>query len=403
MTSWSPGSHIDSYEILNVLGHGGMGAVYRARHLITKRIEALKVIASGQSSNEDRMERFNREIRLLASLAHPNIAVLLTAFHHENQLVMVMEYVDGTDLGVCLKSGITLDQSLDFARQILRALDYAHSQGVIHRDIKPSNVMVTSGQQIKLLDFGLALGGVDTRLTEAGHLVGSMHYVSPEVISGEPADVRSDLYAVGITLYEMVTGRLPIQGTSHAQIIANHLRHHPTAPARLNPKIPEAFSAAVMKALIKNKKQRWQSASAFLRALDAIHLGSAGDSLVTSTETFSLGTLAKGLVEPTAAGVRPSDLQANRMGVQPEVLSEIADQLASHVGPIAKILVKRASSNAHDVRELCELVAGEIESLDKRHEFLQSVQGQIRASGHHYKRPSSQSSEEPSRHLRKDD
>jgi len=383
MTSWSPGSHIDSYEILNVLGHGGMGAVYRVRHLITNRIEALKVIASGPGSNEDRMERFNREIRVLASLAHPNIAVLHTAFHHQDQLVMVMEYVDGTDLGVCLKSGITLDQSLDFARQILRALDYAHSQGVIHRDIKPSNVMVTSGKQIKLLDFGLALGGVDTRLTEAGRLVGSMHYVSPELISGEAADVRSDLYAVGITLYEMVTGRLPIEGTSHAQIIANHLRHHPAAPARLNPEIPEAFSAAVMKALIKNKDQRWQSASAFLCALEAVHLGSAGDSLVTSTETFVPGTPAKILVDPTATGVRPSDPQTNRMGVQPEVLSDIADRLASHVGPIAKILVKRASSNAHDLRELCELVAKEIESADKRQKFLHSVQGHIRASGHH--------------------
>ena len=382
MTSWSPGSHIDSYEILDVLGHGGMGAVYRVRHLITNRIEALKVIASGRGSHADRMERFNREIRLLASLAHPNIAILHTAFHHEDQLVMVMEYVDGTDLGVCLKSGITLDQSLDFARQILRALDYAHSQGVIHRDIKPSNVMVTSGKQIKLLDFGLALGGVDTRLTEAGHLVGSMHYVSPEMISGEPADVRSDLYAVGITLYEMVTGRLPIEGTSHAQIIANHLRHHPTAPARLNPKIPEALSAAVMKALRKDKGQRWQSASAFLRALDAVHLGGAGDSLVTSTETISLGTPAKILVDPTATDVRPSDPQANPMGVQPEVLSDIADRLASHVGPIAKILVKRASSNAHDVGELCDLVSREIESLDKRQKFLNSVQSHIRASRH---------------------
>ena len=383
MTSWLPGSHIDSYEILDEVGHGGMGAVYRVRHLITNRIEALKVIASGRGSNEDRLERFNREIRLLASLAHPNIAVLHTAFHHEDQLVMVMEYVDGTDLGVCLKSGITLDQSLDFARQILRALDYAHSQGVIHRDIKPSNVMVTSGKQIKLLDFGLALGGVETRLTEAGHLVGSMHYVSPEIISGEQADVRSDLYAVGITLYEMVTGRLPIEGTSHAQIIANHLRHNPPAPARLNPEIPEALSAAVMKALRKDKSLRWQSASAFLRALDAVHLGSAGDSLVTSsTETISLGIPAKMSVDATATDVRPSDLQANPMGVQPEVLSDIADRLASHVGPIAKILVRRASSNAHDVGELCELVSREIESLDKRQKFLNSVQNHIRASRH---------------------
>jgi serine/threonine protein kinase len=224
---------------------------------------------------------------------------------------------------------------------------------------------------------------MDTRLTEAGRLVGSMHYVSPELISGEAADVRSDLYAVGITLYEMITGRLPIEGSSQAQIIANHLRHQPTAPARLNPQIPEAFSAAVMKALVKNKDQRWQSATAFLSALDAVHLGSEGDSLVTTTTTFAAVTPAKTPVAPTAADVWPSDPQANRMGVQQEVLSDIADRLANHVGPIAKILVKRASSNAHDLRELCELVAKEIESVDKRQKFLHSVQVHIRASGHH--------------------
>jgi eukaryotic-like serine/threonine-protein kinase len=384
MTSWSPGSHIDSYEILSVLGHGGMGAVYRVRHVITNRIEALKVIASGPGSSEERIERFNREIRLLATLAHPNIAGLHTAFRYQDQLVMVMEYVQGTDLGVCLKSGITLDRSLDYGRQILRGLDYAHSQGVIHRDIKPSNVMVTSGKQIKLLDFGLALGGMDTRLTAAGSLVGSLHYISPELISGGQADVRSDLYAVGITLYEMITGHLPIEGTSHAQIIANHLLQNPPAPSRLNPRIPEAFSAAVMKALIKNKDQRWQSASAFLSALEGVPMGSAGDSLVTSPDALLPRPPATILDDPPPVGVRPSDSKAGRMAVEPEVLSDITDRLASHVGPIAKILVKRASSNAHNVRELCELVAKVIESEDQRHKFLESVQVHMRASKHHW-------------------
>jgi serine/threonine protein kinase len=383
MASWCPGTQIGSYEILDVLGHGGMGKVFRVRHLITNRIEALKVIASAGGTTEGMLERFQREIRALATLRHPNIAGLHTAFHHQDQLVMVMEYVEGVDLGTRLKSGITLDQSLDVARQILQALDYAHCHGIVHRDIKPSNVMVTPDHQIKLLDFGLALSGPDTRLTQAGSLVGSMHYVSPEQISGEPADVRSDLYAVGITLYELTTGRLPIEGTTHAQIIANHLQHLPTPPARLNTKIPESVSAAVMKALAKDKEQRWQSASAFLQALDAAQLGSAADLVVTTTvaETFSPAIPAHTPAKPAATGTRPSNPEASRGALKPEALNEIATHLASHVGPIASVLVRRASSGAHDLREVCDLVAKEIDSPDAREKFMRWVQAHLRASG----------------------
>jgi eukaryotic-like serine/threonine-protein kinase len=383
MASWCPGTQIGSYEILDVLGHGGMGKVFRVRHLITNRIEALKVIASAGGTTEGMLERFQREIRALATLRHPNIAGLHTAFHHQDQLVMVMEYVEGVDLGTRLKSGITLDQSLDVARQILQALDYAHCHGIVHRDIKPSNVMVTPDHQIKLLDFGLALSGPDTRLTQAGSLVGSMHYVSPEQISGEPADVRSDLYAVGITLYELTTGRLPIEGTTHAQIIANHLQHLPTPPARLNTKIPESVSAAVMKALAKDKEQRWQSASAFLQALDAAQLGSAADLVVTTTvaETFSPATPAHTPAKPASTSTRPSNPEASRGALKPEALNEIATHLASHVGPIASVLVRRASSGAHDLREVCDLVAKEIDSPDAREKFMRWVQAHLRASG----------------------
>src|SRR6185437_3347306 len=145
-----------------------------------------------------------------ATLQHPNIATLHTAFRHEEQLVMVMECVEGEDLGRRLPAGLTLEESLR----------YAHGRGIVHRDIKPSNIMITPQGEVKLLDFGLALGGLalggaDQRLTTTGALVGSMHYIAPEHISGEPHDARSDIYAVGVTLYEMITGRLPIEGTTH--------------------------------------------------------------------------------------------------------------------------------------------------------------------------------------------
>jgi eukaryotic-like serine/threonine-protein kinase len=381
MTSWAPGSLIGSYEVLDLLGRGGMGSVYRVRHVITNRIEAIKIVSAGAAAGPEKKERFNREIRALASMAHPNIAGLHTAFYHEEQLVMVMEHVQGSDLGTRLRSGITLHESLDFSRQILRALEYAHSQGVIHRDIKPSNVMVTANQQIKLLDFGLALVELDTRLTAEGMLVGSMHYISPQLIGGEPGDALSDLYAVGVTVYEMITGRLPIHGTTYAQIVGNHLMQQPIAPEQINPGIPEPFAAAVMKALKKDKAQRWQSAADFLRALDSVHIGSAGNLSVVSLEQMPAEHMPVSPSTPTKA-MDASPVPSKRSSVQPEVMSEIAARLASHIGPIAKILVKRASGSAHDVRELCELVAREIDSEEKRRKFLQSVEVHIRASQH---------------------
>jgi serine/threonine-protein kinase len=367
MSSWQPGSRIESYEVLDVIGHGGMGKVFRVRHLITNRVEALKVIAPAAGSGEESLERFNREIRVLAALSHPNIAGLHNAFRYQDQLVMVMEYVPGTNLGARLKSGITLDQSLNYIRQILRGLEYAHGTGITHRDIKPSNVMVTPADEIKLLDFGLALSDVDTRLTQPGGLVGSMHYVAPELIAGQAADPRSDLYAVGITLYEMITGRMPIEGATHAQIIAGHLQHEPVAPSKINPRIPEALSAAVMKALKKERDQRWPSATAFLQALDTAQLGSAADLMVTTT------------VQHATTPVTPRT-QTSPSSIQPETLKAIALSLANHVGPIANLLVKRASSHVHNVRELCDEVAQEISSPEARRKFLLSVERWTQAS-----------------------
>jgi serine/threonine-protein kinase len=398
--AWARGTQIGSYEVVDVLGHGGMGEVYRVRHLITDRIEAMKILVSAAESVELR-ERFNREIRVLGTLNHPNIAGLHTAFYHEDHLIMVMEFVEGEDLGRRFSSGFTLQQSLDVTSQILAALEYAHSLGVVHRDIKPSNIMLTPGGRIKLLDFGLALCGPDTRLTSAGGVVGSMHYISPEQISGEPADARSDLYAVGITLYEMLTGKLPIEGSNYAQIIANHLQHHPAPPASINPQVPEAISAVVMKALVKDKTERWQSAVQFGLALrDAqtnaqINLQASSQTGIDAARAGDVSRLASQRANPNVPAANAPQGSGSRAnpavpnpavqgGVhKPEVLNEIALQLASHVGPIANILVKRASSSAHNVRDLCELVAMEIESPEARKKFLSSVQGQLRASGHY--------------------
>jgi serine/threonine-protein kinase len=378
--AWAPGTRIGDYEIVGTLGYGGMGEVYRVRHTISDRIEAMKLLRAGPASGaqaQEMMDRFAREIRVLATLEHPNIATLHTAFRHQHELVMVMECVEGEDLGRRLPGGLTLEESLRYTRQVLEALRYAHGRGIVHRDIKPSNIMITPRGQVKLLDFGLALGTAlgtpDQRLTTTGALVGSMHYIAPEHISGEPHDARSDIYAIGVTLYEMITGRLPIEGTTHIQVIAGHLQHAPVPPAQINPKIPAALSAAVTRALAKNPRDRWQTAEAFLQALDedGLRTTPAGD--VSQVRVLQArGSAASGSPSPPPTS-----------GLRPESLTEITRQLAEHVGPIAGVLVRRASSSTTNLREMCDALAQEIVSPAARQKFLTSVRSHLRISGHY--------------------
>lgn len=363
---------VGDYEIVGTLGYGGMGEVYRVRHAISHRMEAMKVLRAGPANGQhaqEMMDRFVREIRLLATLDHPNIAKLHTAFRHEQELVMVMECVEGEDLGRRLPKGVTLEESLRYTRQMLQALRYAHDRGVVHRDIKPSNIMITPQGEVKVLDFGLALGGtaLGQRLTTTGALVGSMHYIAPEQISGEPHDVRSDIYAVGVTLYEMITGRLPIEGSTHAQVIAAHLQHAPKPPSQINPKVPAGLSAVVMRALAKNPRERWQSAEALLAALDedGLHTSPAGD-------VSQVRVVSQSLRSATGAGASKH---------RPESLTEITRQLAEHVGPIAGVLVRRASSSTTDLREMCDALALEIASPVARQKFLHAVHSHLRTSG----------------------
>ncbi len=382
--AWLPGTRIGSYEIVDALGEGGMGQVFRARHLISDRIEAMKVLLSASSSSQDMLDRFTREIRVLAGLNHPNIAALHTAFRHENQLVMIMEYVDGQDLRRCLQSGLSLDQAVSYTKQVLAALDYAHSQNVIHRDIKPSNIMLTWDGRVKLLDFGIALATPDPRLTVTGSVVGSMHYIPPEQIYGEPPDERSDLYGMGVTLYEMITGKLPIEGANFPQVIAAHLQHRPVAPHLVNPQIPEAISAVVMKALSKEKRERWQTAKEFSVALGQAHAGLPVQFQipvsvpVQPAMTAPLQTPANPVATIQASRqIDPASAQRSAVvsgpKYQPEHLNEISQKLAAYVGPIASVLVRRASSSSNNLRELCDQVAAEIESAEARQKFLTSV------------------------------
>jgi serine/threonine-protein kinase len=266
------GSTIGDYQILGVLGAGGMGSVYQVRNLISDRVEAMKVLLPDLTADPSLAERFQREIKLLASLDHPNIAQFRNALRSGNQILMVMEYVDGETLDHKLHDGpLPVPLALDATGQVLSALEYAHAKGIIHRDIKPANIFLTKAGVVKLMDFGIAKAASDHKLTSTGTAVGSLYYMSPEQIQGAPTlDARSDLYSVGVTLYQLVTGKRPFDGTSQFAIMSAHLEKMPVAPVLLDHNLPQALNDLILMSVAKDPNARFQTAGAFRSALAAV-------------------------------------------------------------------------------------------------------------------------------------
>ncbi|HZV89104.1 MAG TPA: protein kinase [Candidatus Binatus sp.] len=274
---YSVGQKLGDYEILGILGAGGMGKVYKVRNTISDRVEAMKILLPDLVGQKDLADRFLREIKVLASLNHPNIAGLRTALTLDNQLVMIMEFVDGVTLSSRLHQGaIPHTLGVKYIDQVLDALSYAHKQNIIHRDIKPANMMVTPDGTVKLMDFGIARSASDRSLTMTGTTLGSLNYMPPEQVKGEPADNRSDLYSLGVSLYEMVTGQLPFQADSNYAMMAAHLQEVPKPPIVLRAGIPQALNQIIVMALAKDPGQRFQSADAFRGALKSVQAQGGG-------------------------------------------------------------------------------------------------------------------------------
>jgi serine/threonine protein kinase len=266
------GSRIGDYEIVAALGEGGMGKVFKVRNVISDRIEAMKVLLPDLEQQPELADRFMREIKVQASLQHPNIAALHTALRVDNQLLMLMELVEGVTLEQRLHQGpVGIRDAVDYIGQALSALGYAHQHGVIHRDIKPANMMLTKTGTVKLMDFGIAKAAADRKLTMTGTTMGSLYYMSPEQIKGmSNLDARSDLYSVGVSLYELVTGKKPFDGDSQFAIMAAHLEKVPVPPITLDTNLPQMVNDVILMSIAKDPDQRFQSAQAFAAALGSV-------------------------------------------------------------------------------------------------------------------------------------
>ena len=282
--TFETGQRVGDYEVLGILGTGGMGQVYRVRNVISDRVEAMKVLLPDLSAEPELANRFIGEIRTLASFDHPNIAQLHTAFQVDNRLVMIMEYVEGFTLDQRAKqSPLPLAEVLDYITQVLSALSYAHSRGVIHRDIKPGNMMVTPHGVLKLMDFGIAKSAADPHQTRPGTTMGSLYYMSPEQVRGTTVDARSDIYSVGISLYELSAGKRPFEADSTFGILNHQLNSVPQPPKELNPSLPPALNEIILASLAKEPMQRFQSADAFRNALQSVLSSIAPDQARTET------------------------------------------------------------------------------------------------------------------------
>jgi eukaryotic-like serine/threonine-protein kinase len=291
---------IGDYQILDELGSGGMGRVWRVRNVISDRIEAMKVLLPDLAGRQELAARFLREIKLMASLNHPNIAQLRTAFTADNQLYMVMEYVEGTSMADKLEHGtVAVPDALNYIGQVLSAVSYAHQQNVIHRDIKPANMMITPQGVIKLMDFGIARAGEDRSLTMTGTTMGSLSYMSPEQVKGEPTDARSDLYSVGVSLYEMVTGQRPFVATSDYSIMAAHVKEAPKPPVELHPGLPAALNEIILMAIAKDPALRFQTADAFRNALSSVPVATSPVVSQAALDASTVTSMEAPLVSPS--------------------------------------------------------------------------------------------------------
>jgi len=262
-------ANIGEYRLVDFIGAGGMGEVYRAEHTRLGRVIAIKILTQLE---DPFIQRFQNEVRIQASLRHPAIAEYYGVHEYRGRPCLLMELVDGDTLAERIRSRgpFPAADACAILRQVAEAVGYVHSQGIVHRDLKANNIKINSAGRVKLLDFGIARTARSNRLTRVGMLVGTLENLAPEQIGGGEADARSDIWALGVLLYEMVTGRLPFESESLVDLYDKIRAAEYTPPSALNPAVPAALERVIAGCLRKKPAQRFQSAGELIQGLDAV-------------------------------------------------------------------------------------------------------------------------------------
>ncbi len=259
------------YEILGRVGGGGMAIVYKGLDNLLHRHVAVKVLRQQYVHDEEFIQRFRREAQAAASLSHPNVVSIYDVGQEEDIHYIVMEYIEGTTLNELIKekAPLQVEEAVHVAIQICDALDHAHHNQIIHRDIKPHNILIGKNGRVKVTDFGIARAVTSSTITQTGSVVGSVHYFSPEHAKGTPTGEQSDLYSLGIVMYQMLTGRLPFLGESPISVALKHLQEDVEEPRKVNPLIPQSVENIILRAMRKSTSERYRSAKDMLSDLES--------------------------------------------------------------------------------------------------------------------------------------
>src|SRR3954468_18096523 len=259
----------ERYRLERKIGSGGMADVWLAEDTELDRKVAIKVLHDRFAQDKEFVQRFQREAQSAAGLQHPNVVGIFDRGQFSDTYFIAMEYVDGPSLKDLVKGGMSPKDAIDFTRQILNAARFAHRKGIVHRDLKPQNVLIDGEGRARVADFGIARAGENSDITATGSVMGTAQYISPEQAQGKETTPRSDLYSIGVILYEALTGRVPFEGESAVAVALKQVSEAPRRPSAINPNVPPALDAVVMRALAKDPDARFRDADAFLKALDA--------------------------------------------------------------------------------------------------------------------------------------
>jgi serine/threonine protein kinase len=393
----APGTRLGDYEILAELGGGGMGRVYRARDLTLERIVALKTLAPQFRKDEVLVQRFLKEARAAARLNHPNIVQIYDFGKEGDTYYLAMEYVEGQSLAAMLKGGpFSENEAITVTRYTCLALSVAHAEGLVHRDIKPDNLMLTNKGQLKLVDLGVAKRvDEDQSLTQTGQALGTPHYISPEQIrAAKNIDGRADIYSLGATLYHLVTGRTPFRGSSSAMVMSMHLYQPFDDPRSVRPDLSEGLGHVLRKMMAKEPEGRYPDADAVDRDLYRVEIGEVPEAASAAIDpdselTLSAPAAGKSRAAPPVApssgtpvpnyapGPTPAKssgaLRTTGVTTDPN-MKVLETELAKHVGPLARVLVKRAAKSAGTLHQLITELEKEIPGDKPRKAFRAAVE-----------------------------